>query len=160
MDAVFRLCLPLSLGIICRHPPNEGCAGARSAVVLNAMLSNPPRTPPAPIPAHDRCPSRHLCFPEILGSAAVPNRHIHPRRSSGQRNLRPDLRKALAFFETGLRTLDRAWRQFGRVGISPARDGSKRMSPLKLSPSNLNRKAEAWGKQVTILPARGAQHAT
>ncbi|MCA3653111.1 MAG: cyclase family protein, partial [Methylobacterium sp.] len=42
------------------------------------------------------------------------NRHIHPRRSSGQRNLRPDLRKALAFLETDLRTAKRPWRQFGR----------------------------------------------
>jgi kynurenine formamidase len=88
------------------------------------------------------------------------NRHIHPRRSSGQRNLRPDLRKALAFLETDLRTAKRPWRQFGRVGTTPARDGPSRMSAAKFSPSSPPRPAGARGDQVQILPARNAPHAT
>lgn len=147
------------LGIIRRHPPNEGCAGAPFAVVLNAMFSHPPRTQPAPIPADARCPSRCFYFPEIPGSAAVPSRHIHPRRSSGQRNFRPDLRKALAFLETDLRTAKRPWRQFSGVGNIPAQDGPSRMSAAKFSPSSPPRPAGARGDQVQILPARNAPHA-
>jgi hypothetical protein len=37
-------------------------------MALDAMFSHPPRIPPAPPPARDRGPSRHLFFPEAPGS--------------------------------------------------------------------------------------------
>ena len=85
--------------------------------------------------------------------------HFDPRPGALSIDQVPLANFITSAFCIDLRTAKRPWRQFGRVGTTPAQDGPSRMSATKFSPSSPPRPAGARGDQVQILPARNAPHA-
>jgi hypothetical protein len=142
-----------------RHPSNGGCAGVRYAGLVNFMFRISHQTPFSSIPSGGlRSNQRSVCA-QHARSGPDPGQQARPPGCAERRGPEPDLRTSLDFLNASLRTADRPWRQFRRVGISPARSRSKRMSPATHSPSSPRRSADAWGTEAQIPPTGRLRHA-
>jgi hypothetical protein len=142
-----------------RHPSNGGCAGVRYAGLVNFMFRISHQTPFSSIPSGGlRSNQRPVCA-QHARSGPDPGQQARPPGCAERRGPETDLRTSLDFLNASLRTADRPWRQFGRVGIAPTWSRSKRMSPATHSPSSPRRSADAWGTEAQIPPAGRLRHA-
>lgn len=157
-----KLCRAVILrirGFNWRHPSNGGCAGTRYAGLVKVMFRISRRSRFSSNPSGGlRSNQRPVCARHAR-SGPDPGQQARPPGCAERRGPEPDLRTSLDFLNASLRTADQPWQQFRRVGISPARSRSKRMSPAKHSPSSLRRKAGAWGTDAQIPPTGRLRHA-